>query len=333
MSEEFQDFIPIKSAPEAMIGEKAKREENALRRLSFGVSYLDDVFGGLFPNDVILLGSYTGRGKTELAVHIALFNVLQKKAVYFFALEAEPLEIERRIKYQIIADKFFKHRAEFPKTLHLNFPDWYTCKYGNVLDGLEEQADEEMQNLCSLHTYYRTYGDFRVEDFSRLAMAIQDRADLIILDHVHFLDSDLEENSALKDQVKKIRDDALLLGKPILLLAHLRKPQFKGKALVPDIADFHGSSDLTKIATKVFTIGQGSNIHSESNLDCTFFHASKNRLNGSVNKYVGVMTFDNERRKYQDFYCIAKLDRSHENLEFLSASQKPRWAKSGMDPI
>ncbi len=53
-----------------------------------------------------MLGAKTGIGKTALATITALHNCQQGKRVHYFALEAEEREIERRMKFQIIADLY-----------------------------------------------------------------------------------------------------------------------------------------------------------------------------------------------------------------------------------
>src|SRR5690606_17377988 len=74
--------------------------------------------------------------------------------------------------------------------------------------------------------------------------------DLIIVDHVHYFDFDDDnENRAIKDLAKIVRQLSIEEQKPIILIAHLRKRDKKNPDLVADLEEFHGSSDLYKIAT------------------------------------------------------------------------------------
>ena len=59
---------------------------------------------------------------------------------------------------------------------------------------------------------------------------------------------DPNENRAVKNIVKRIRDVSLAIGVPVIVVAHLRKKDRIPRPLAPDLDDFHGASDITKIA-------------------------------------------------------------------------------------
>ena len=90
------------SAAERVTNERPERAELVGRQLSYGIQFLDDILRGILPHDLILLGASTGAGKTEAAKQIAMHNALLGKRVHYFALEAEPKEIERRVKYALL---------------------------------------------------------------------------------------------------------------------------------------------------------------------------------------------------------------------------------------
>ena len=54
----------------------------------YGVKFLDDYLLGIKQTDFILIGAYSGAGKTELAYNIAFENA-KKTNVHLFALEAK----------------------------------------------------------------------------------------------------------------------------------------------------------------------------------------------------------------------------------------------------
>jgi replicative DNA helicase len=84
-------------------GERSERRRLGARALPYHHAFLDDYLRCIMPNDLILLGAETGAGKTELARHIGAANARNGKRVYYFALEAEDKEIERRTKYAELA--------------------------------------------------------------------------------------------------------------------------------------------------------------------------------------------------------------------------------------
>jgi DnaB-like helicase C terminal domain len=311
--------------------ERIQRISQSSECLSFGVKFLDECLGGIYSNDLIIYGAKTGIGKTQLATITAMANASAGKRVHFFALEAEANEIERRIKYQILAEAFFKHlKKDFP-TVHLNYMDWYYGKLDQSLGKVEPEIDAMMKDLYpNLWTFYRT-GDFTVQDFEKQILAIQDQTDLVIVDHLHYFDfEDDNENRAMKATVKKIRDLALLIGKPVILIAHMRKSDRRAKQVVPGADEFHGSSDITKIATKVVTLAPCLESEGRGNRWPTYIRAVKCRVDGARTKYVGLTSFNADTNTYERKYYLGKLNPSEEAYQAVEAEENlPYWAKSG----
>ncbi len=312
--------------------ERASRLENAKDVLSFGLSFLDEALGGIFKNDLILLGAKTGFGKSQLAMLIALTNTRAGKRVLFLALEAEEFEIERRLKYQIIADKFY----DMPNrpSIRLNFMDWYNGKFDSVLDQLEKEAEEEVKKTRGLITYYRG-SSFGVDDFERISLGMKDQVDLIIIDHLHYFDfEDENENRAVKNVVKKIRDCALIHGKPVILIAHVRKSDRRMKQLIPDIEDFHGSSDTGKICTKALTIAPCyDEAHMIPNQRQTYFQILKCRMDASRTNLTGLLSFNVGLQRYEQEYFVGRLSFDGTEFKKLSTKEVPFWASSAvLDP-
>jgi replicative DNA helicase len=316
----------LKTAPERLKTERAARVENAKHILSFGIPFLDEALGGIFRNDLIILGAKSGKGKSQLAMLIALENVRKGKKVHFLALEAEEAEIERRLKYQLISDKFYK--SDLRGKIHLNYLDWYCSRFESILDPLEKEVEDEFGQFEGLSTFYRD-GSFTAKDFERIALAVKDDTDLIIVDHLHYFDSDDEnENRAIKDTVKKIRDCALISAKPVILIAHMRKTDRKLKQLVPDLEDFHGSSDIGKIATKAITIAP--NYESDANkIKKTYIHLSKCRVDGSRTYSTGICAFNLEKQRYEREYYLGNLSPDGTELALYDLARMPFWAVNG----
>jgi replicative DNA helicase len=311
--------------------ERSLRVKHASQCLSFGVPFLNEALGGIYSNDLILYGAKTGIGKTQLATITAMENASAGKRVHFFALEAEPNEIERRIKYQILAESFFKYlRKDFP-SVHLNFLDWFYGNFDAVLGKVEDEIDTLMKELYpNLWTFYRS-GDYTVQDFEKQVLGIQDQTDLIILDHLHYFDFDDEnENRAMKSAMKKIRDLALLIGKPVILIAHMRKSDRRLRQIVPGVDEFHGSSDITKIATKVITLAPCVQEGGQKNRWPTYVRVAKCRVDGSRTKHVGLLGFNADTNRYERNYYLGKLSPSEDEFNGITSfAEIPYWAKSG----
>jgi replicative DNA helicase len=321
---DFNFGLAFEPATQRLAGEKVERTELGMRALPYNHAFLDDYLRCIMPNDLVLLGAETGAGKTELARWIAASNAIAGKRVYYFALEAEPREIERRTKYSIIAELVFQHHIRIPGGL--NYIDWYRGMLERYLHEVDAEADRIFaEKYQTLHTYYRG-SSFSHEHIRKLFLAYQDQADLFILDHLHYVDiEDDNENRGFKQLVKTIRDISIAIGRPVILVAHLRKSDRRQKQIVPHREDFHGSSDIIKIATDIILIApalaQPSNRDGIAN---TFFSVQKAREAGAT-RLVALSAFDRRTRQYAGHYTLGYETKPGE-WEALGTAEVPSWA-------
>ncbi len=325
----FDYGIGFETAAQRIAGEREEREELTARQLPFHMPFLDDCLRSLLPKDLILLGAETGAGKTELARIIASATAETKKHVFYFALEAEHREIERRDKYAIICDLLIRdgsrHMAD------MNYPDWYRGKCNAFIGTLDEEANEIVaERRSTLHTYYRG-SKFDANEIKRLFLAVQSQADLIILDHLHYVDiEDENENRGFKKTIKMIRDVALDIGRPVILIAHLRKSDARGKSIVPRLEDFHGSSDIIKVVTHSIMLAPAKSMPShKAGIANTFVYVPKDRHGGSTG-LVALCEFDRRRKSYAKQYTLGRA--SGDQFEPLGTNEVPRWAH-GHQPL
>ena len=310
-------------ANENMAEESFHRKDVAKNILPFGVSFLDDALVGIFPDDLILLGAPTGVGKTQLCVNIAMANMENGKKVHMIALEASQFEIERRLKYQQVAECFFKDPQRPKLSYHMDFTNWYLGRFDKEFAHYHEYVEK----ICStgfsnLFTFYKA-NKFDVSDLVLHFSSIADETDLIILDHVHYLDWDEpNDNRAIKEIAKTVRELAIVNQKPVILIAHLRKKDRGNKELVAGVDEFHGSSDLVKIATKVITVAPGD--ATDDNKFITYFRIPKNRMNGAVTRFIAATAFDPKKGSYDDEYEISRA--GVEKFQRVDDAKRPYWA-------
>jgi hypothetical protein len=312
--------------------EREERTALGRNRLSFGVHFLDVALKGIFANDLILLGAKTGRGKTHLATLIAMTNAAKGKHVFYFALEAEKKEIERRQKFTLLSEMVRAGCAatrNWERADRMNYLDWYAGDLEDITGPYEASVSEAIgKKYATLHTYYREQ-DFYAEHFEALVMQHQAEADLFILDHLHYVDSeDPNDNRGYKTIVKKVRDTALRIGKPVVVIAHLRKSDRRSGRLVPDEEDFHGTSDVPKMATKIVLLAPAFDYDSgDPHLWPTYISPAKCRPDGSRTRYVGRVLFDQRTGKYLDDYEIGTMTADATKFEIADARKIPRWAR------
>lgn len=308
-------------ASERILTEKVERQNLSGKLLKFGIKFLDDAFRGILPNDLILIGAPTGIGKTELCVQIALANLGEGKRVHFIALEAEPYEIERRLLFPLIADSYYQDANREKLSIKLNMTDWMVGTYGDTLLKYEEPICEYFKSAFKdLFTFYKME-KFGIEEMIYNVTSVCDSTDLIIIDHVHYFDWDDEnDNRAIKNIAKTVRQVALEIGKPVILIAHLRKRSANSDELCASADEFHGSSDLTKIATKIITIASAGLV--EGDKYGTYFRIAKNRIDGSVTRFLARVNFDYKRRRYEEPYKLGFSTAT----KFEEIGDYPYWA-------
>lgn len=315
---------------ERITGERKQRLADAPKTLSFGVRFLDAALGGIFLRDNVLLGAATGAGKTTLASVIAETNAEQGKHVHYFALEAEDGEIERRIKFRVLSQLAYKTFAGRMQPGRMNYLDWYNGKLEDLIGKYEDDADRLLaQKYKTLHTYYRVR-DFTAQDLEKTFLAIQDETDLIVVDHVHMIDHDDDsENRGMRNIVKSLRDTAIEVGKPTVVVAHLRKRDNRSKAILPSIDDFHGTSDIAKICTKAILIAPAFDQENPSpHLWGTYIHPAKCRQDGTRTRYVGLVSFNVHTGRYDDAFDLGLFERGGEEFRYLDSAKYPAWARS-----
>lgn len=309
--------------------ERADRLSRAPHILNFGVKFLDMALGGIFANDLVLLGAALGRGKTELATLIAMANAKKGKRVHYLALEAEENEIERRIKYKLLVSLVASSPTGYRQLHRFNPLDWYAGRLEDLAGPLDAEMSHYLaRDYATLKTFYRVR-EFTAPQMERLLLAIQDETDLVILDHLHYVDSDdKDENRGVKGIVKKLRDAALDIGKPVVLVAHVRKSDRKAKQLVPDEEDFHGSSDVPKIATKAIMLAPARDQpQSAPWRSPTYIRPVKCRVDGQRVRYTGLVDFDARASQYADDFMLGRILPGGEKFEVLKAEEYPHWAK------
>lgn len=324
-------FDPV---PDSLIEARLARKNAEENKCLTGIRFADKALGGgLGTSDVLALTGPSGGGKTEAALLMATFNAAMGRRVHFFALEAERYELSHRLTYRELADLYFE-----PKTFSarapsigrpLSFCDWMAGVYGDKLRDLEEKAEAVVrEKYRTLNIYYRDR-EFGAEELRKQVLAVKDRTDLIILDHFHYVDlpEGDNENRAMTDLVKTIRDVALISRKPFIVVAHIRKRDSRNKALVPDLEDIHGTSNLAKIATKALMLAPCFEQTRKPGEFYTYMRVAKNRRDGSRTRFTAVCTFDTHRNAYRDEFILGRLSQDGQKFEPLKDDEMPYWVK------
>ena len=245
----------------------------------------------------------------------------------YLALEAFTNEVEHRLKFRHLSQLAWG--AQDPDRGRFSYASWMS----GVCDGVEARHGKEAERLLvaeleNLSTFYRDQ-EFTVTDVIDRLSSLRGRADLILFDHLHFVDLPGEdENRAMKGLCKTLSDLVNELEVPVVAIAHLRKHmQRRGpQRIVPDLHEFHGTSDIVKIATKVVTLARAWDYQPSDPFRVgTFLRVEKDRLAGKT-PYVALAEFDVRSSGYAAQYMLGKVGTEFKHVP---VTEQPWWAKRG----
>lgn len=318
-------FISSADRADRLLDDVAERAKTSR---PFHVSFLDDIAVGLLDTDLVVLGAPTGAGKTTLAAIFAQNAASKDGRVHYFALEAHEGEIEQRMLFRIMSDLAWRGHVADRRTLDaFTYARWCHGRCDVVASRVQAEALTRLkQSTRNLWTFYRS-GSFTTEDLVKAIRSVRGESDLIVLDHLHFIDAgDADEIRAMRHTVKAVSDAIQDARTPVIAIAHLRKTDTKSKSIIPHIAEFHGSSDITKVATKVITLAPVRiRDRAVSYVADTFVHASKDRLVGEQN-YTAILGFDMRTNGYRRPYELGRTIKGGTDWEAIPLIEIPWWA-------
>jgi hypothetical protein len=312
------------------------RESIKVDGIPFGIKLLDDAMGCITQTDLLLLSGLSGHGKTQIAMHLAEKVAEKKKRVTFFSLESFKREVESRMIYGMLANKFFENRKYNlqDQLTHISYRRWLhkEDKTEKALGKYYDEVYATHQDTYSKHLnfIYRDHSQFTVKDFENFFRVHAPESDLVIVDHLNYFDSHDEKKgewAVQKEIIKRIRDCVLLEKTPVLLLTHVKKKDGKEGKLLPDMDDIYGSSDVFKIATKSLMIGQDFTDY-DPRTSSTYIRIHKDRYGDALGRYIFKLKYDIAKRSYNPEYLVGKImrEKGKEIFELLESSRLPDWA-------
>lgn len=218
----------------------------------YGIKYLDEKLNGICQGDMVLLGAATGCGKSTIADMIARHNANKGLNVYHISLENQPDK-------NYIRQAFYAYRRMTKDTTIPNQRVFSECIRNNkiskdVIKTIEEQTKKD---YAGINMIYKEGANYTYAQLVRdIHEVFQRDADLIIVDHIDYLDRETGENDI--DHITKtmsfVWDMEILTRVPIILLSHLRKTTSGSIPLIPRMDDFIGSSNKTKVSPIVIVL-------------------------------------------------------------------------------
>lgn len=318
------------------------RKRKALMAFPSGVPYVDDCIGKIRPCDLVILTAKTGIGKTEILATIAMSAAAAGKKVAFFALEAEQLEIHRRVSYRKFAQKFFEKRGEYPKEMRLDYTSWLLDEYDHMEELNLSVAAEMLSETEGIQFYNPNIARFTKEDFTSVYEEYVKEADLIILDHIHYITRKerVNEYDHIQDMVFTLKDLINRHEVPLVAAAHIRKEERGAKTILPTLDEIHGASDIAKVANHIFSFGPAYSLPCKDNpkntvkppVGSTLCRLLKTRTGRSgADRYAALMRFNLETKTYDPEYVPYHTDKSCEHLYPMKYQEFEHWMSAARE--
>lgn len=301
--------------------------------IPYGISYLDRMLHGILPDDLVLIGAPSGVGKSELVNEIAFKAAHSGHKAVVFALEAHEGEFELRAKFKMYTKLIHQHQG--PLALRdYTFLDFKLGLMKKTIEPYREVVEAAIKHTENLTVFYRDK-NFGIREFKQRFSGLEGKADLVVIDHLHYFDTQSDnENKEFSEIIKEIRNLNQILGIPVVVVGHLRKTDRRDKPLISGLDEFHGTSNIPKVATTIITLAQGSlldeaGIDPESVIEhpshrhTTYFRICKSRADGQVTRYIGIGTFDSQVNSYDERFVLAQLTRDEK--KFRKIITAPSW--------
>lgn len=266
----------------------------------YGVPYLDKELLGISCSDLVVIGSYSGKGKSTLGRIIYENN--DKLTTALFSLENFEGDVEAE-----------EIRKKYNEVMHTNIStrQWQTGEFvpnRAVFEQITEEIEKEMDNSTVFGRKTPDGKPWTVDTLRQEMMrcVTSEGINLIILDHLDYLDRDNPNESDIShvtELMKMIRDvqEVAPHGCGVVAFSHLRKPLTKAEdTLIPNENEFIGSSNKIKQATQVVIVAS-DNKPIEPRGYGTWFCIRKDRAGGVKNK-VAKMFFDPIKAAYAPEY-------------------------------
>jgi hypothetical protein len=270
---------------------KERRDAVNAKRVPTGIAFLDDCISGLRPGGLLLVGAGTGVGKSALAFGFALAAAVAGYRPHLFALEAEEGEVGDRLAFQELG-KYEKHGRDFRSFMDGELQALEAKHWPKIEKALLPKLDQ-------IETLYKKRGDFTNKTLLQVLAEIGPKAELVILDHIHFIDSDNDnEYSTQRKAIRDLRDLAL------------------------------NSRELSKSATDVVLIERDWDAEPPApHLSPTLFMVPKDRR-GRGGRLIARCNYDMSSGTYEEPYQLGRAvwDRG-ERFEPVPSRRIPFWAR------
>lgn len=212
-----------------------------------GLVGLDDVIGGLYQSNLIIVGGRPAMGKSIVGTTFALAGAASNFSVDYYSLEMTRSELIGRILCDLDYDQAMR---EGKQPIH----------YSRVqMRRLSQDGTEHERLVLARNRLAAEFPDIEIHDRDELTMAQiaglarakaarAKKPQLIIIDHMHLIEASNVYRGRKVDEIGEITKGAKRLSKrldcPVVLLAQLSRDVEKREEKAPQLADFRDSGSI-----------------------------------------------------------------------------------------
>lgn len=268
-----------------------------MRKLcKYGIKFLDDKIGGIYDEDLLIIGAESGIGKSTIAEIIAFNCNEQGIKPALFSLENFAGNTVDKKAYQL-----FKTRT---MQWDLKFRQWIDIK--NRTPSMTDEDVHKAETMAyNMHLIERDNKDYTIDrletDFKEV---VNDGCQVIILDHLDYFDAyatdnDLQHTKRLMKTIRRLQDTYKV---SVIGFSQLRKNIDKN-IIIPTYDDLYGSGDKVKQATLVLMVARADKDPVDG-VYPTYFNLSKDRFGTREACEIG---YNINKGKYEDSYREIKV--------------------------
>lgn len=238
--------------------------------IRYHIQLLNAKLGGIYKTSLVVIGADTGSGKSQFLSDLAYYACEQEKKVAYFDLENDEGDFILRQVSKIVSIE----RNENVSVNHLRTSE-FVEKDDDICQAVERAFSDVYDNINGYINFYKNDKIPTIDDFLESVSIIRDsgNCDLIILDHLHYLEMDDKDNHSI--QIGRIMRALKTLSRsniPVIIASHLKQRQGANKK--PTNYDLFGSSNIAKEAESVIMFSRED--------DKTLMQVTKNRSGGGV---------------------------------------------------
>jgi len=223
--------------------EQRRRRSGEVAHISTGLSDLDDLVGGLYRGELLMLGGRPSMGKTALAIHMALAAARQGRKTCIFSLEMT----ERQLLSRILC---LESGVE-PDKLRFKLLTREEC----------ERLDKAVRKLQELPLYLNYCSETSLEEIRAKCMVMHRRGELevVFIDYLNLIPvpsavrGDLKDTMdlALGDIVRRVKAMVMDLNIAGVVLAQLNRNCESRADHTPQMSDLRNSGEIEQVADSI----------------------------------------------------------------------------------